>query len=173
MRAIIFTRRPVITTALALVLAAAAPGGAAIADGDGKGYPGSTCRADAATADVSMGTNAVVWNVSAATTQTWFCPAIQDRADGSALVTGRISVADRHFSKNVCCTLGGRNKFGGTVETSTRCTSGSSTEDVFDLLFDAPVSTASHGHLNIHCTVPEMYQGWGSGIVSYYLEEQF
>jgi hypothetical protein len=160
-------RKPVIGALSALVCAALTAGSASAQDG--KGYPGATCQTAATPADVELSTNGVVWNVSD-DTQTWLCPAVQDIAGGSATVTGRVAVYDRHFSQAVCCTLAGRSKHAGAVETSTRCTVGSS-PNAMDLNFDAAVDTAEHGYLNIHCTLPEVYDGWGSGIASFYLEE--
>jgi hypothetical protein len=159
-------RKPVIS-ALFVMFAAVTAGSASAQDG--KGYPGSSCQTAANPADVFLATSGIVWNVSNGT-QTWVCPVVQDVAGGSATVTGRIAVYDRHFSQSVCCTLAGRNKHAGTVETSTRCTSGTSPSPM-DLSFDAPVDTAEHGYLHINCSLPEVYEGWGSGIASFYVEE--
>jgi hypothetical protein len=158
--------RPLISgLATALLLAASLATSPALA-ADGKDYPGALCQPRLSTYTFDRATIGRVFNTSTSP-QTWICPHVHD-INGDYV--GQITVIDMHLDADVTCTLYSRTRTGSFVDAAEVKSAG--TNPAPQPLITKQVKGEGNGYAFFNCTVPGMYDGEASGIVSYEVTDQ-
>jgi len=84
---------------------------------------------------------------------------------------GHITVIDQHFYDPVTCSLYSRSRT-GSFEDVAVVKSAAGTSPAPQTLVTDQVQGVSNGYAFFYCTVPGMYNGEASGIVSYEVTDQ-
>lgn len=135
---------------------------------DGKTFPATFCQAESVAVSMDYRGSGKARNPSNSTMRV-VCPVVRDSMNGNVR-KANVYVIDRHYSRNVSCTLNSINKSATTGWFQTKSTNGSS-NNIANLSFGAR-SAHSFGIYFFRCSVPGKYQGQRSEIASYYMEER-
>jgi hypothetical protein len=131
---------------------------------DGKSYPGHVCLTH--NEDVArVGSKFQNSGTAAATVA---CPVIRDNLN-VGFDAGTVWVVDQHFTENVSCTLAAKAFDGGSVAFTSDSTSG--TNPAAQALNLGSLAAVTDGHYTMYCTVPPVFSGQSSSIVSYLMIE--
>jgi len=136
--------------------------------GDGKSFPGTFCQAESVGVHMGYTRTGRAQNPSSSTMYV-VCPIVRD-AMTKGIAKANVIVYDRHYSRNLSCTLNSRDQNGGTMGYyKTVSSSGSnSTRQVLRL---GRQGAFSYGIYFMRCAVPGKYANNRSEIASYYMEE--
>lgn len=147
-----------------LALTAASVLASTAAFADTKSYPGHACLTHnenvTRVGSKFQNTDTVSANVA--------CPLVGDNT-AVGINSGTVWVVDQHFTDNVSCTLSVKNSDGSSVAFSSDSTSGTNPA-AQALTFGSLVGVAT-GHYTLYCTLPAVYSGQSSAIVSYSFTE--
>ncbi|MEM9489332.1 MAG: hypothetical protein AAGC55_09315 [Myxococcota bacterium] len=132
---------------------------------DNKTYSGSTCVANS---DDIHHAQSKSENESTTNVRGVFCPVVRDNM-WTGLNPSKVQVIDQNFDNAVKCTLSSRDKDGSQYDYDTEQSSGTS-PSVQELTFSA-LSSLINGHYTLYCTIPPVFSGERSAVVSYFISE--
>jgi hypothetical protein len=138
---------------------------------DAKTYSGLSCSGNDSDLKRSY---SKVYNSSSTRNATAYCPGVNDSMNEGLASGSTIWVVDRHYTKNIRCTLATASSSSGyyTGYSSTRTSSGTNSErSAQGLTFPALKNMYTRGTYLFICTLPPKYNGSASSIYGYFLRE--
>lgn len=137
---------------------------------DGKSYPGALCQTESPTAQVVRDAAGRLFNPSSVS-QSVICPVVRDVGGAAGISSADTFVIDRNPDVDFSCTTFSRSELGNAVASKADSAGAGFASATPSQLFVSSVASVAGGYYYIRCSIPGVFGGIQSGIVTYGVNE--